>query len=153
MRQNCAWRLRTDFTAGCLKKFPFIRRTQNPFSGYIYLNYKDNKLNLIIKKTNEHLCISQFQALPSPPPPTPPPGIWPKFLPGTGIWLGQGIWPEDQLIANANLNDFYVFFIDNSMFSLQICRYSMGKLMIEVLKMVKSVKFIKIRGPREARPL
>ena len=39
------------------------------------------------------------------------------------------------------------------MFSLRICRYSMGKLMIEVLKMVKNVKFIKIKGPKEARLL
>ena len=29
----------------------------------------------------------------------------------------------------------------------------MGKSMTEVLKMVKSVKFIKIKGPREACPL
>ena len=28
----------------------------------------------------------------------------------------------------------------------------MGKLMIEVLNTVKNVKFIKIKGPREARP-
>ena len=38
------------------------------------------------------------------------------------------------------------------MFPLRICRYSMGKSMTEVLKMVKSVKFIKIKDPREARP-
>ena len=36
---------------------------------------------------------------------------------------------------------------------LRICRYLIGKLMIEVLKMVKSVQFIKIKGPREVRPL
>ena len=48
---------------------------------------------------------------------------------------------------------FYIFFIDKSMFSPRICRYSMGKLMVEVLNTMKSVKFIKIKGPREAWPL
>ena len=48
---------------------------------------------------------------------------------------------------------FYIFYIDKSMFSLQIYRYSMGKLMIEVLNTMKSVKTIKIKGPREAGPL
>ena len=38
------------------------------------------------------------------------------------------------------------------MFSLRICGYSMGKLMIEDLKMVKSVKFIQIIVPRDACP-
>ena len=38
------------------------------------------------------------------------------------------------------------------MLSLRICRYSMDKLIIVVFKMVKSVKFIRIKGPREARP-
>ena len=38
-----------------------------------------------------------------------------------------------------------------SRFSLRTCRYSMCKLMIEVLNTVKSVKSIKIKGPREAR--
>ena len=45
---------------------------------------------------------------------------------------------------------FYIFFIDKSMFSPRISRYSMGKLMVEVLNTMKSVKFIKIKGPREA---
>ena len=39
------------------------------------------------------------------------------------------------------------------MFSQRICRYSMGKLMVEVLNTMKSVKFIKIKGPTEAWPL
>ena len=34
-------------------------------------------------------------------------------------------------------SQFYIFFIDKSMFSLRICRYAMGKLMIEVLNTVK----------------
>ena len=38
------------------------------------------------------------------------------------------------------------------MFSLQISRYSICKLMIQVLKMVKSKKIAKIKGPREAHP-
>ena len=41
---------------------------------------------------------------------------------------------------------------DRSMLFLRICRYLMGKLMIEVLKMVKTVKFIRIKGPRDAQP-
>ena len=48
--------------------------------------------------------------------------------------------------------DFYIFSIENFILSLPICRYSVGILMTEVLKMVKSVKFIRIKGPREARP-
>ena len=47
----------------------------------------------------------------------------------------------------------YIFFIDKSMFFPRICRYSMGKLMAEVLNTMKRVKFIKIKGPREAWPL
>ena len=39
------------------------------------------------------------------------------------------------------------------MFSLQICRYSVDKLMTEVLKMVKSVKFVKIRVLGKPGPL
>ena len=49
--------------------------------------------------------------------------------------------------------DFYIFSIDKSILSLPICEYSIGKLMTEVLKMVKRVKFIRIKGPREARTL
>ena len=49
--------------------------------------------------------------------------------------------------------DFYIFSIDKSILSLPICGYSIGKLMTEVLKMVKSVKFVGIKGPREARTL
>ena len=50
---------------------------------------------------------------------------------------------------------FLHFFItDKSMFSLGICRYSMRKLMIEVLKMVESVQFcLKIRVPGKPGPL
>ena len=33
--------------------------------------------------------------------------------------------------------DFYIFFIDKPVLYLRICRYSLGKLMTEVLKMVK----------------
>ena len=39
------------------------------------------------------------------------------------------------------------------MFSLQICRYSMSKLIIEVLKMVKEYKIYQNKGSREAQPL
>ena len=35
---------------------------------------------------------------------------------------------------------FYICLIDKSMFSLRICRYSVGKLMIEVLNTVKKCK-------------
>ena len=38
------------------------------------------------------------------------------------------------------------------MLSPRICRYSMCRLMIEVLNKLKNVPFIKIKGPREARP-
>ena len=48
---------------------------------------------------------------------------------------------------------FYIFFIDRSMFSLRICRYSMGKLMIEVLNTFESVKFIKIKEVSRKPPL
>ena len=41
---------------------------------------------------------------------------------------------------NSVVYDFYKFFIDKSGFSLRICKYSMGKLMIEVLNMVKKCK-------------
>ena len=46
-----------------------------------------------------------------------------------------------------------MFFIDKSILSLQICRYSMGKLMIEVLKMVRKWDLTKkfARGPRFGR--
>ena len=37
------------------------------------------------------------------------------------------------------------------MFSLRICIYSLGDLIIEVLQVVKIVKFIEIKGIREAR--
>ena len=36
--------------------------------------------------------------------------------------------------------DFYIFFIDKSMFSLRICIYSVAKLMIEISKMVTKCK-------------
>ena len=38
------------------------------------------------------------------------------------------------------------------MFSLWICRYSMSKLIIEVLKMVKRYKIYQNKGSREAQP-
>ena len=60
---------------------------------------------------------------------------------------------KDQPIANklkSVIYDFYIFFVD--MFSLRICRYSIGKLMIEVLNMVGKCEIFKIEGPREARP-
>ena len=41
---------------------------------------------------------------------------------------------EFRVIA---MTQFYIFFIDKSMFSLRICGYSMGKLMVEVLNTVK----------------
>ena len=37
------------------------------------------------------------------------------------------------------------------MFFLRICTYSLGDLMIGILKVIESVNFIKIKGPREAR--
>ena len=37
------------------------------------------------------------------------------------------------------------------MFSPWICRYSMGKLMVEVSKWWKNVKFIKVKGPKEVQ--
>ena len=56
-----------------------------------------------------------------------------------------------------NVSNFqlYIFFIDKSIFSLPICRYSIGKLMTEVLKMVKKCKInlIKIRVPGKPIPL
>ena len=39
------------------------------------------------------------------------------------------------------------------MFSLRICRYSMSKLIIEVLKMVKEYKIYQNKGSREASSL
>ena len=53
-------------------------------------------------------------------------------------------------MANANLKDFNIFLIDKSMFSLRVCRYTMRKLMIEALKMVKKCKIYQHKGPREA---
>ena len=35
---------------------------------------------------------------------------------------------------------FYILFIDKSIFSLRFCGYPMGKLMIEVLNTVKKCK-------------
>ena len=39
------------------------------------------------------------------------------------------------------------------MFSQGICRYSMSKLIIEVLKMVKEYKIYENKGSRESQPL
>ena len=60
------------------------------------------------------MYISQFQALPTLSPLGQPQGIWPKFLSE-----GKGIWPTDQLIANANWSQLCTIlhiFIEEFMF-------------------------------------
>ena len=99
----------------------------------------------MLSSSNTLWCISQFQALPSPP--GNPRAFDQNFCP-----LGRAF----DLKINQQLIDFYIYYIfsiDKSILSLPTYWYSVGTLMIEVFKMVKSVKFIRNNGPREVRPL
>ena len=80
---------------------------------------------------------------------TPPPGnpgaFDQRFCGGGGrnltgaehLTLGSA---NSQCKLNSVIYEFYIFFIDESMLSLRICRHSVGKLMTEVLKIYQKLR-------------
>ena len=72
---------------------------------------------------------------------------------GEGGWGRQGLEQhrafdlkrstDSKCKSNSVIYDFNIFFIDKYMFSLRNCRYSLGNLMIEILKVVEMKNILK----------